>query len=317
MAASSGPGPTGPPPMVADEAFELLGNSTRVSILQELGVADGPLSFSDLRERVDVADSGRFNYHLGKLQGRFVHRTGDGYVLRETGRRVIEAVFSGVLTEIPEPERVDVDLPCPHCAAPVEVRVHPGGIEKYCTECPGSYRISTTSGVPTEAATGYLGKLTLPPAGFQDRSPEEVFRAAQVWGNAEVLVIANGICPRCSARLEITPTVCANHSPEGDPCEACGNHYGAMMGAACTNCIFTARGTLSLLLYAHPAVQAFKVGHGANLVAPEGGANPLSNCEEEILSADPLEVRYTYEYDGETLALAVDDELEVTAIPNE
>lgn len=315
MASSVDSGPT-PPPMGADEAFDILGNTTRIEILQVLGDADGPLSFSELRERAGVADSGQFNYHLGKLEGPFVHRTDEGYALREAGRRVIEAVLAGVLTETPRLDRIDVDRPCPHCGAPTEVRVHPGGIEKYCTECPGVYGTSTTTGSPTAADRGYLGKLPLPPAGFQNRSPEEVFHAAQVWGHVEVLTLANGVCPRCSARLAFTPIICEDHAPAGDFCEACGNHYGAMMEAACTNCIFTGRGALQLLLYAHPAVQAFKVGHGENLVAPTGGANPLSNCTEEIVSTEPLEVRFTYEYGGDTLTMVVDEALEITEAAN-
>jgi DNA-binding HxlR family transcriptional regulator len=55
----------------AAEAFEVLGNEIRTAMVLELADA-GPLSFSELRERVGVTDSGRFNYHLEKLVGRFV-----------------------------------------------------------------------------------------------------------------------------------------------------------------------------------------------------------------------------------------------------
>jgi DNA-binding HxlR family transcriptional regulator len=55
----------------AAEAFEVLGNGIRTAMVLELADA-GPLSFSELRERVGVTDSGRFNYHLEKLVGRFV-----------------------------------------------------------------------------------------------------------------------------------------------------------------------------------------------------------------------------------------------------
>lgn len=49
------------------DALEVLGNEIRVSILRELAEADGPLSFTELRERAGVRDTGKFNYHLEKL----------------------------------------------------------------------------------------------------------------------------------------------------------------------------------------------------------------------------------------------------------
>ena len=71
-------------------AFALLGDATRLRILRELWEAqrDAPdegVPFEALRERAGVDDSGRFNYHLGKLTGRFVERGDDGYRLRFAG----------------------------------------------------------------------------------------------------------------------------------------------------------------------------------------------------------------------------------------
>jgi DNA-binding transcriptional ArsR family regulator len=70
------------------DAFALLADETRVAILRALaeswneagfGAAYG-LSFSELRERVGVRDSSRFNYHLQRLTGRFARKTDEGYV---------------------------------------------------------------------------------------------------------------------------------------------------------------------------------------------------------------------------------------------
>lgn len=62
------------------EGFSFLDSETRVDILlvlaadlDESGPDEEPgLSFSSLRERVGVRDSGRFNYHLEKLAGPFI-----------------------------------------------------------------------------------------------------------------------------------------------------------------------------------------------------------------------------------------------------
>lgn len=81
--------------LTPDDAFAVLGNETRLEILRSLSDADGPVSFSDLREHVGMRDSGQFNYHLDKLVGHFVTQADDGYALRQAGDRVIEAILSG------------------------------------------------------------------------------------------------------------------------------------------------------------------------------------------------------------------------------
>jgi hypothetical protein len=106
-----------------DEAFALLGNETRLAILRTLAAAGGPLSFTDLRNRVGIRQGGQFNYHFDKVVGHFVDKREDGYVLRQTGKRVVEAVLSGTLTEPPVLGPTVVEgWPCPYCGAPCEVR---------------------------------------------------------------------------------------------------------------------------------------------------------------------------------------------------
>lgn len=54
------------------------------------------LSFTELRERVGVADSGRFNSHLTELCGRFVRETPAGYELGYAGAAVVDAAAGDV-----------------------------------------------------------------------------------------------------------------------------------------------------------------------------------------------------------------------------
>src|SRR6056297_2885902 len=87
-----------------DDAFTLLADETRVKILRALGDAGGPngavpLSFSELRERAGVAESGRFNYHLGELVGHFVGRSDEGYELLFPGVKVYQSIRAGIYTE--------------------------------------------------------------------------------------------------------------------------------------------------------------------------------------------------------------------------
>lgn len=86
--------PLAPDPV---EAFEALADGTRLAILRALvdhqrEQPDEPaLSFTELRERAGVEDSGLFNYHLEKLVGRFVRDTGAGYELGYRGERVLRS----------------------------------------------------------------------------------------------------------------------------------------------------------------------------------------------------------------------------------
>ena len=73
------------------DALETLANEHRIKILRTLAETDEPLAFSELRRRVGVADTGRFNYHLTELCGRFVRQTEAGYELGHAGERVVVA----------------------------------------------------------------------------------------------------------------------------------------------------------------------------------------------------------------------------------
>ncbi|WP_331233063.1 DUF7347 domain-containing protein [Natronorarus salvus] len=76
------------------ETFDLLADDTRLRVVEALYergctvTGETALSFSELRRLTDVRDTGRFNYHLGRLRGPFVRKTDRGYVLTETGEAV-------------------------------------------------------------------------------------------------------------------------------------------------------------------------------------------------------------------------------------
>lgn len=87
------------------EALSVLADETRLDILRALAEADRVLSYTELRERAGVRDSGRFNYHLERLCEYFVRETGEGYALGHAGSRVLAAAGSAV----PDREAVDAD----------------------------------------------------------------------------------------------------------------------------------------------------------------------------------------------------------------
>lgn len=83
--------------------FALLGEEKRLRILEALyEVEQDPaqhsrLSFSTLRRRSGVADSGQFNYHLHQLTDRLVTKRDGGYRLTTTGEQLVETLLESRL----------------------------------------------------------------------------------------------------------------------------------------------------------------------------------------------------------------------------
>jgi len=99
------------------DALEALGNEIRISILRELAEAERALSFTELRDRVGLRDSGKFNYHLSTLCEYFVRDTNEGYELGHAGTRVISATDRPGQDDADEPvtEPIAADEECPVC----------------------------------------------------------------------------------------------------------------------------------------------------------------------------------------------------------
>lgn len=295
-------------------AFSVLGNETRLKILQALGEADGPLSFTRLRETVGTPDSGQFNYHLHKLEGPFVRKTDGGYVLRQAGRRIIESILSGTLTDDSSLEPTPTDSPCYFCDAPVEVSFSQEWVSMYCTECAGAYgeSIRRTDSEPADRSRrGYLGGLPFPPAGLRGRDGTAVIRAARTWANTEIMAMAAGVCPRCAASVETTVDVCSDHTP-GGICERCDYRLAVRMSMRCENCHHHVNGPFVFRLSTNTALLSFLTSRGVNPLSPTHEFyEVVANYAEEILSTDPLEMRFTFTMGEDSIRLIVDDNLEV------
>jgi hypothetical protein len=81
------------------DAFLLLADNTRLDIIEHLRCADdGPVTYADLKNELAIHDSGRFNYHLGKLTGTFVSKTEDGYSLSFSANALCPADVSSRIT---------------------------------------------------------------------------------------------------------------------------------------------------------------------------------------------------------------------------
>lgn len=303
--------------ITADQAFAVLSDETRLEILRSLAEASEALSFSALFDRVDYDTSANFSYHLEKLDGHFVHETDDGYALLETGRRVVEAVLSGVVTDTSVVEPTEIDESCPFCGTPIEVSFHQEHVDMFCSACEGTFgRVGPTQQRDIPADYGHLGAVHLPPAGIQNRSPNELTRAALTWGNLELLSVSRGVCPRCSAQVDESISVCETHGSTGGICEDCGRRRAVQVRYRCPVCKFDEGGEFWLALWANTEFLSYLTDHGINPISPSPGqfSTIVSSFEEEVRSVTPFEARFSYTIDGESLTLTVDEDLDVVDV---
>lgn len=296
----------------AAEAFALLGDSTRVTILEALaGSAEDPLSFAALRERVGVEDSGRFNYHLGKLVDTFVEKTDEGYRLTFAGSRVVGAVYEGTYAEGDAIDPVELDADCPDCGGTLEL--------SYADE-----RVTIACGACNEP----VGAFGFPPGAIAGREPEELPRL--LTRHMETLLdrLRAGFCTNCSG--PVTPEFeagdgtddgedgspdsseggAAGEAGEDEPGEA--GDDGVAIVFECDRCHARADTSLSSMLLTEPAVVAFHYDHGIDVRDALPWALPwMRESTAEQVAESPPRYALAGSLDGETLRVVVDEELQV------
>ncbi len=294
----------------ADEAFVVLGNETRLQMLKILCEADSPLAYSELFDRIEYDDSANFTYHLEKLVGHFVRKTEEGYLPRLAGRRIVETIFSGIVTDTPVIERTDVGGNCMYCGNSREMAYYDEVAVVYCRACEG--QIGELAEKWPICNSDIVGYVSVPPAGVYDRSPTEVLEAAGIWTIADVQAIVRGVCPRCSAPIDRSAQVCADHDAGEKFCEQCDHQFAVRVAVSCTNCTFSTRSPYPTHAVSNLDLIGFMADHGIDPFASNGFH--LSAAKEEVLSVDPLEARYTFTADDESIALTVDEDLSVVDV---
>lgn len=199
----------------AEDAFAAVADELRVRILHELWDADDPVSFSELRDRVDVRDSGRFNYHLGELRGRFVEQREDGYDLRFAGRELVGALHSGVFTEEASVDPQPVDGDCVVCDGSLEASYEDEQARVTCTDC-GIHVVS----------------VGIPPA-FVDGRTDELATAIDGYVRTMARQFAAGFCSVCRGRTVGRLERDEDHGPRAVfECQRCGNAFHGFVTAA-------------------------------------------------------------------------------------
>lgn len=301
--------------LTPDDAFAILGNEVRIQIIQALGESRTPLSHEQIAERVNVDDADHLNYHLLKLTGHFIERRDNEFDLLPPGSRILEAVLSGAVSEPVSLEPTELDRSCPFCGAGVLGTYANERVYFLCPGCSGRYPGRDRLPFDTDRY-GFLGQLPLPSAGIYDRSIEDMWDVVWTYGHLEVLAAARQICPRCTGHVEIKVEVCDDHDTVGGKCPTCGSRFEVYGRGRCTNCHYGLAGEFVLFLLDETALLSFLTDHGINPIKPDAESPPklipiFSDYEEDVISTDPFEARFTFSQGGESIMLHVDDHFDV------
>lgn len=273
--------------MATEGAFELLADDTRAAIVRTLAERqrdhprDPALAFAELRKAAGVRDSGNFNYHLGKLRGRFVAKREAAYRLTPQGIRLAALVASGFDDVAVESTQLDAD--CPACGEPLAVAYADGLVSVAC----GNDHV--------------LPQSFLWPAGA-DRDPADLAAVASLVALQTAERVAAGVCPVCDGRVdpELRRTD-RDHVPftYTGTCEACGvpMEVPAVMLAA-----------------RHPSVVSFLYERGVDVSEQSLWELPVWDAETTAASEGPLRVRVTVEVAGDERAVVAGPDADVEPV---
>jgi len=255
--------------MTGGDGFDLLADETRASILRELAAArresprDPAVPFSALRERVGVADSGRFNYHLGELTGHFIAETDDdGYELSPVGQQAASSILAGAYSDPPDRGPVELDEACGRCGDPLEATYEDGVLRVAC-----------------ESDHGFGDAVS--PGVLEDAGLREATRVLDATMRADLSVVRRDACPACLCDLDWR---FETDLPDDTPVQAA--HV-----AVCQSCGCQLTLNPGLFVFDHPAVVA--AYHDAGVDVRERPLWAIDCClpgAGTLVSADPPRV---------------------------
>ena len=291
-------------------AFSRLANDTRVEILRALGGSgerdprqmpykpfdtDEPegLSYAELRARADVADSGRFNYHLGQLVDHFIEKSGDTYRLSWLGVLAFRFVIAGVLHDQVTVDPFETDSLCGACETPLEA-CYPSE-QLFFLQCP-------------DCGSRPVG-IDLPAHAVRNRSHEELLRVVDRRERGQISLLSDGICYWCAGRVE------AAVHPSPAPREGV-RRTQPTVTLLCQDCGGVRFPTVGTVVATDPRVVAFLVNH-ADDCDRFVWEWPFTTAPDAVTVAptDPLRVRVDVEADDDAqLRVVVDDSGTITTV---
>jgi len=269
------------------DTFSLLAQETRLTILRELaaaGPADErePVSFAELRRRVGTSDSGRFNYHLDKLQPQFVQHVDEddgpaGYRPTWAGVRVVGTALAGQL---------DADTVA-------------GETERACPQCGATATLTHEDGLLSVDCPNHQFKVPVPAGAADRRDLTELLSVGFALTERLVALSRQGICPNCYGAVSVEPVEMGG---DADSDEA------VLFRDTCDRCRATLAVPVGTLVGQHPTVVSFYHDHGVDLdLETLWGMDWAHPGAETIRQRDPYRLELTVEHEGDHLELVVDE----------
>ncbi|WP_411966165.1 hypothetical protein [Haloferax sp. YSMS24] len=173
----------------AEAAFALLASDIRLRILETL--VDVPqresLSFTELYDAVDAANTSQFSYHLKELTGQYVQRQETGYVISDAGRRIVQSIRADEYTLQPEFGPIAIETDCPYCGATSAEATYDGRLATIgCLSCANS-----------------VLRYELRPGHVANRSSLQALKAADRQMRGELSSAVDGVCQRCGGSMKL------------------------------------------------------------------------------------------------------------------
>lgn len=292
-----------PESLSLEEAAQIIGNETRIRILLKLGRAWDDerrirehLSYTELKERVDVRNSGRFNYHLEKLVGPFVDRSKEEYQLNTPGRKLYWTIVSGTLTDRADVGTIEVGR-CPWCDGELAMERHSGHSCKIvCQSCEQKFF-----------------SIAFSPRGFEDRTPEEAVDAFYLKFHHYIDMLREGLCPWCDGRIEVGLTDDLDEFWEGDYWE---DEYDSEVRTSflCSTCKAFSHCDIPTVALTLPPVRRFFRDHDRDPRHCHDWDDVFIDAERSVtvLDDDPIEVGISFELGDERLDVHLDNDVRVS-----
>jgi len=278
------------------DAIGALGDPRRLEILFALTEAERPqetpwttMSFTELYDAVDIDSTSQFAYHLKRLVGPFLTETPDGYQLTYSATKIARAIRSGEYESTSAFEDRSIDGVCLFCAS--ESLVATLEAEHFLVRCESCDSTLLTDLFPRSQSRG--------------RTPAEIVDSFghRIWSS--FVQLRADVCPECHGRIETTV--------EG--IERGGDSL-YVLASTCHECGFVLTLPVEVAAAFHPAAVCHCWDHGISLWDV-----PLWEFFEfivtgeiaaDVASADPVDVRFEFTFDEESLYLTMDDTLAVT-----
>jgi DNA-binding transcriptional ArsR family regulator len=286
------------------ETFALLGNETRLRIIEALGDLSEPgefstVSFSELRTAVGVSDSGTFSYHLRKLTGRFVTSVDEGYRLSLEGINVYRGLRAGIFTADGDGidsavvgKEVPTTIPCEACGEPMRIWIEDGRPHYGCVQCA---EVHIRYPVPA-------GGLHRAAEHIADGDGDDAYGILRRRIVFDYLSMLGGACPYCSGRTSVQLSAETEHVPRPESAT-----LGLVATLTCSYCHWYLHGNLETALCYHPQVVPFLQQRGIDPFVRD----PLRDVvlDATVRSTEPWRIEASAVADDDRLVLELDGEL--------